>query len=90
MSRYIAAYDVSSNRRRRQVARALLGWGERLQESVFEVSISPEEMDDFQLSLGLVLGATDLFDLIPIDNRQPSRRKRWRRPFQQQPVVIMG
>ena len=41
MSRYIAAYDIASNRRRRRVARALLGWGERLQRSVFEIEIDP-------------------------------------------------
>lgn len=90
MSRYIAAYDISSNRRRRRVARALRNWGERVQQSVFEVTIDADRMGDFQLDLGLLLGPDDAFDLFPLDTRDPSRRKRWRKPIHHQPVIILA
>ena len=33
---WIVCYDIVDNRRRNRVAKALLGYGERVQESVFE------------------------------------------------------
>ena len=36
----IICYDITDNRRRSKVARLLEGWGERVQESVFECHIS--------------------------------------------------
>lgn len=33
-------YDIADDRRRNQVARLLQGWGERVQESVFECHIT--------------------------------------------------
>lgn len=33
---YIISYDISENRRRARVSKVLLGFGERVQESVFE------------------------------------------------------
>ncbi len=90
MSTYVAAYDIADNRRRRRLARALHGWGQRVQESVFEVSISPECMEEFQLEIGLLLGARDQFDLYPIDTREPRRRKRWQKPLVYRPAVILG
>ncbi len=33
-------YDIADNRRRNKVARLLEGWGERVQESVFECHIT--------------------------------------------------
>lgn len=38
--RFVIAYDVSDDRRRHQVSQFLLGWGRRVQKSVFECDIS--------------------------------------------------
>jgi CRISPR-associated protein Cas2 len=37
------AYDISDDGRRAEVARILLGWGDRIQLSVFRCEISPSE-----------------------------------------------
>jgi CRISPR-associated protein Cas2 len=43
--RYVIAYDVSDNKRRRLLARKLESVGYRVQESVFETYMSPGEID---------------------------------------------
>ena len=37
--RYLVSYDIACNRRRRHVAQALDGFGERIQESVYELEL---------------------------------------------------
>ena len=39
-SRYVIAYDISSQRERSRVSRVLSGYGFRVQKSVFECSLS--------------------------------------------------
>jgi CRISPR-associated protein Cas2 len=41
----IICYDIADNRRRNRVARALEGWGQRVQDSVFECHLDPTELD---------------------------------------------
>lgn len=41
----VVAYDVSNGRRRGQMAKALLGFGERVQKSVFECRVSERERE---------------------------------------------
>lgn len=41
---WMIAYDVADNRRRQRVARALLGYGERMQYSVFECRLDAREL----------------------------------------------
>ena len=41
MRRYLAAFDTPSDRRRRQLVRALNTCGERVQESVFVLQVTP-------------------------------------------------
>lgn len=36
-------YDVADNRRRNKIARLLEGWGERVQDSVFECHVTPAQ-----------------------------------------------
>jgi len=36
---WVVCYDITDNRRRNRVAKVLLGYGERVQESVFECHI---------------------------------------------------
>lgn len=37
MSLFVAAYDIARNSARRRVARVLMRYGRRVQESVFEI-----------------------------------------------------
>ena len=42
--RYVVAYDVADDARRRRVANALEGYGDRVQYSVFEVDVAAETL----------------------------------------------
>ena len=39
MPRYIVCYDIASDRRRRKISECLDGYGDRVQESVFELPV---------------------------------------------------
>jgi CRISPR-associated protein Cas2 len=79
MSLYIAAYDIEDQRRRTRVARALIHYGQRIQESVFEVWIDPDDMSEFRCEVGALLSKADCFDLYPIDQRPDRPRLSWQR-----------
>ena len=76
MSAYVAAYDVSDDHRRSRVARVLDHYGHRVQLSVFLVWLEPLDLAEFQRRVGQILGASDQFDLFPIDQR--GNRSQWR------------
>lgn len=80
MSLYVAAYDIRRDTSRYQVARILLRYGRRVQRSVYEIDLEPEDVVDMKREVGPWLDANDQFDLIPIDTRNPKFRLRWQRP----------
>jgi CRISPR-associated protein Cas2 len=80
MSHYVAAYDISHPGRRSRVARVLLAYGRRVQRSVYEIQLEPEDLPELQRLVGMHLRRADLFDLYPVDRRDPRRRVRWQRP----------
>jgi len=41
----IAAYDISSDRRRGRLAAEFQGWGYRIQESVFQLRVEPADLE---------------------------------------------
>ncbi|GAB5510424.1 MAG: hypothetical protein Rhims3KO_18250 [Hyphomicrobiales bacterium] len=55
----ILAYDVSCNRRRRRVARALEEHGTRVQLSVFEARLTQRETDKLVKKIEAYLGPSD-------------------------------
>jgi len=90
MSLYVAAYDISIASRRESVARVLLGYGRRIQRSVFEIWLEPEDIDDLCLDLGARLDPKDEFALYPIDERPGRRRLQWQSsPAPWSPVILM-
>jgi CRISPR-associated protein Cas2 len=89
MSRYVAAYDITDDRIRQRVARVLGGFGHRLQYSVYEVWLETDELPDFRRRVGSLLGAKDLFDLIPIDVRPQRLRFRWQEDVEFYDSVIV-
>lgn len=91
MSRYIAAYDISDDHQRMNAARILLRYGDRLQKSVFEVWLEPDELPTIRRQLGPILSDGDLFELIPIDLSPSRDRWRWGTPHKEfAPVVVLG
>ena len=90
MSLYVAAYDIARPTNRARVAEILLKYGRRVQRSVFEIEVEPEELDEFRFRVGLLLAASDAFDLFPIDRRFPKRRISWQRdPVAEDSVIVV-
>ncbi|WP_246777845.1 CRISPR-associated endonuclease Cas2 [Buchananella hordeovulneris] len=55
----IIAYDIASNRRRTRIAALLEGWGFRIQESVFQLSVSQAELAEIQRQLQELIVESD-------------------------------
>jgi CRISPR-associated endonuclease Cas2 len=90
MSLYLAAYDISDARRRRQTSRFLMRFGNRVQRSVFEVWLEADELSEFRSELGTYLSSDDSFDLYPIEARHCRKRIRWQRPPDEwRPVLLL-
>ena len=43
--RYVVAYDIASDAHRAAAADFLLGWGDRVQYSIFEVDVNARELE---------------------------------------------
>jgi len=90
MSLYIAAYDIARHSRRARVAEILLEFGRRVQRSVFEIELEPDDLDELRFRVGVLLAKTDAFDLFPIDRRFPKRRiSRQRDPVPRDSVIVI-
>lgn len=89
MSLHIAAYDIGRDSSRQRVAKILLRFGRRIQESVFEIDLEPEEVDELKREIGPWLAETDLFDLYPIDRRKTRSRVRWQSEPYRESVVLL-
>jgi len=48
---YVIAYDIAHRRRLYRVAKTLEGWGERVQESVFECWLTQAELAELRQAL---------------------------------------
>lgn len=70
---YIVSYDVSDDKRLRQVFKTLKGWGDHLQYSVFRCDLNPRELIELRTMLsGIIHHDEDqvLFvDVGPADGR---------------------
>jgi CRISPR-associated protein Cas2 len=74
----LVAYDVNTQtsagaRRLRQVAKICLGFGQRVQDSVFECSISPADMERFRARLLKVIDVEE--DSLRIYKLHPKREE---------------
>lgn len=67
---WVVSYDISDNARRLRVADYLLGWGERVLESVFECVWRADQMPGVQQHLqALIDPASDRLWLVPVCHR---------------------
>jgi CRISPR-associated protein Cas2 len=70
---YIIAYDITDDDRRQKVADILLGWGRRIQYSVFECALNRTGLARVRIALAEAIHHDDdqvlLFDLGPVDGR---------------------
>ena len=64
---YIGAYDISSNRRRTRVAKALQSWGYRIQESVFQLRLDAAGLNAMRARLAALINeAEDVVHIYPL------------------------
>ena len=56
----VIAYDISSDRRRARVANTILGYGGRIQGSVYEVWVTERQLERLWSSLGCEVEVGDL------------------------------
>jgi CRISPR-associated protein Cas2 len=70
---YLVCYDVSDDRRLRRVHKTMVGFGDRLQYSVFECKFSPADLARCKHALGKLIHHREdqvlLVDLGPVDGR---------------------
>ena len=73
MRLYVVSYDIADDDRRNDVAEALLGYGRRIQYSVFECTLGETAHAKLRVQLdGLIHHSEDqvlFFDLGPLDGR---------------------
>ncbi len=56
---YIVAYDITADGRRTKVSNALQSWGYRIQESVFQLSLEAEDLDEVRAKLASIIDEVD-------------------------------
>jgi CRISPR-associated protein Cas2 len=67
---WVVSYDISDSARRTRLAHYLLGWGNRVLESVFECVWRADQMPTVQRELaGLIDPGTDRVWLVPLCRR---------------------
>ena len=60
METYLICFDISDDTLRRRIAKELLGYGQRVQRSVFEVSVrNPGELDQLRRALAALTEPDD-------------------------------
>jgi len=52
---FVVCYDISNNRRRHRLEKALLKFGQRVQESVFETDLNEKEYIEMQEAVARVI-----------------------------------
>jgi CRISPR-associated protein Cas2 len=71
---WVIAYDSPSNRWRRKLAKLLEGYGVRVQWSVFECELRPDQLQRLQRALERLIVATeDSVRLWPLPERSRSK-----------------
>lgn len=64
--RHVLTYDISADASRQRVAEFLLGYGRRVQKSVFEADLSPGEVQAICSAVQKWLAKTDSFRVYPL------------------------
>ena len=77
---YIVAYDISTNKRRTRVAKALQSWGYRIQESVFQLRLDAAGLNAMRARLAALINeAEDVVHIYPLCSTCAERADRARR-----------
>lgn len=55
----VIAYDIASGNRRARLAAALQSWGYRIQESVFEIRLEADELEELEGRIAEIIEDSD-------------------------------
>jgi len=88
--RWVVAYDVCDDRRRRRVEKALRGYGFRVQYSVFECRIDTRKLERLKRELALEVEAEDSLRFYPLCEacERKIRTVPEDDPFDSEPIVV--
>ena len=89
MSLYVLAYDIAKDSRRKKAAKIALRYGTRVQESVFEIECSPDDLKKLRESLCFILTRFDTLAIYPIDERPDRSPTYWQAPPPPTPDVYI-
>ena len=64
--RYVIAYDVAKDKQRTRISELLLGYGERVQKSVFEADLKKEEVQEILQRTSNLIEPGDSVRLYPM------------------------
>ena len=56
---YVISYDVPDNRRRNQLAKALKGYGKRVQYSVFEAHLNRKQYEELKHAVADIIDSSE-------------------------------
>lgn len=59
MARFVVCYDVANDRRRREIAACLDGYGDRIQESVFELAVDRALMEGCLAEISAIIDRSE-------------------------------
>jgi CRISPR-associated protein Cas2 len=65
-TRYVIAYDIQDDRRRTRLAELLLDAGDRVQQSVFEALLTPDELQELLARAAKYVGDEDSLRAYPV------------------------
>ncbi|MDX2273555.1 MAG: CRISPR-associated endonuclease Cas2 [Cyanobacteriota bacterium] len=81
MQLYVVAYDIPNDKRRKKVSDLLEGYGQRVQYSVFECLLEPDQYKDLQRRLQTRLDLVeDQVRFYPLSAHTLSRVEAWGGP----------
>ena len=73
--RYVIAYDVTDDRKRTKLAKFLLDYGDRMQKSVFEADLEPDEVKEILKKVANWIDKEDSLRIYPVCQACLSRVK---------------
>jgi len=86
LKRYIVTYDICDSKRLRMVYRAMRGYGEHLQYSVFRCDLTPVRRLELEGDLGAIINHKEdqvlLIDLGPARGKSELRIQSLGRPYE--------
>jgi CRISPR-associated protein Cas2 len=74
---YVVAYDISCQKRRTKISNLLSAYGQRVQYSVFECMLQPQQFRELRERLGQVVKPEDSIRMYPLSGHTVRQIEIW-------------